>query len=106
MKLEIVPKAPKFRMYMHLNYGPKGAQMVYRDDEMGIQCDIFTPKKRGVWQAEQRIYSIDGDKREFTTLPELMRALDAKLAQASHGETAEKRLNTEKAGEESSDGTT
>ena len=75
--LKIAPKQPVFRMHMHLNFGSKGHQLVYRDDEMKVQCDVFTPKGG----KSQRIFSIDGDKREFKTGAELMAALAVRDAE-------------------------
>lgn len=73
--LSVVPKCPKFVMKMHLNFD-SGGQAMYRDDEMGVQMEVHTPKNKrsGKWGVGKTYYFIDGDKREFKTVVDLMKA--------------------------------
>ncbi len=44
----------------------KGAQRLYRNDELGLQMEIHTPKEKGIWGKQKNFYYIDGDKTEWT----------------------------------------
>jgi hypothetical protein len=56
--------------------GAWGAQRMYRNNQLGIQREVVTKRKRyddvhGGWEEGDVSYFLDGDKREFKTVDEL-----------------------------------
>jgi len=65
--------------------GAFGAHRVYRNNQLGIQREIVTKRKRydniyGGWEKGDVGYFLDGDKREFKTVDELYEAWAQKNA--------------------------
>ena len=63
---------------MHMNRG-KWHDILYRDDELGIQKEIHTKFKNELTPIkEYKYYFIDNDAREFKTEDEMLQALCGK----------------------------
>jgi hypothetical protein len=75
----VVPKGPKFKMTMHLNLGEKGGVAIYRDEELGVQCEIHTQKVNGEWGKGVKTFYIDGDEKEYSDIHSLMAALSERV---------------------------
>lgn len=72
----------KWHFRCHMNFENEG-QLLYRNDELGIQMEIYTPKKNGFvdkTKKPKRYYFIDGDKRTFKSESFFIRELKKKLA--------------------------
>jgi hypothetical protein len=65
---------PKFELKFHL-LSAEGGHALYRDDGLGVQCEIHTPKKNGEWGKQVTSYFIDGDDREYFSQVDFMESL-------------------------------
>jgi hypothetical protein len=64
--------------------GDWGAQRAYRNNELGIQREMYTKRKRhgdiySGWKEPEVSYFLDGDPREFKSSAELYEAWMAKV---------------------------
>ncbi len=57
-----------FEYYMGW-HGEKGAQRLYRNNELGLQMEVYTPKKHGQWGKAKTFYFIDSEKNMKWTDP-------------------------------------
>lgn len=74
----------KWHFRCHMNFANEG-QLLYRNDELGIQMEIYTPKKYGYvdeTKKPKRYYFIDNDKRTFRSESFFIRELKKKLAKS------------------------
>ena len=70
--------------YMLGMSGDWGARRLYRNNELGVQKEVHTKRKRhgdiySGWQEGQVSYFLDGDPREFKSSAELYEAWMAKV---------------------------
>ena len=70
---------PKWEFKVSLS-GEKKHELLYRDDELGAQLEIYTPVYGGPYSQrfgeEKWYYFIDNDERVFRTEAELVEALN------------------------------
>lgn len=71
----------KFRMKMAMDCDDHGI-IAYRCEELGLNKQIFTPRKNGHWEPHQVTYFFDNDERVFSCLADAVEALvsDGKLS--------------------------
>jgi hypothetical protein len=52
---------------------------IYRDEELGVQCEIHTQKVNGEWGKGVKTFYIDGDEKEYSDIHSLMAALSERV---------------------------
>lgn len=75
---ELCGQPLEYRMGMS---GDKGARRLYRNDALGIQKEVFTPRNPRTmeWGEGEAYYFVDGDPEEYRTVADLYVAWMAKL---------------------------
>ncbi len=64
--------------YQYGGHGRCGAQRVYRDNELGVQCEIITRRRtNGEWLRGESFFFIDGCDLEFRDEADMLKHLDA-----------------------------
>ena len=66
----------KFNWQLKLSLSEsKVHHLIYRDDELGTQMEIVTPKRKGKFGQQEKYWFIDGNDTEYTTQEGFLAAL-------------------------------